>query len=635
MRTLKIWPYLTGATTFLLLASPGLVLADLPRTVSTNDNTGLIIEEVGTSAFPNVLVTVGVAGGLAALQESGEEFVLTENDQDRPVTLEQLDSSTLNVVIVFDKSGSMGNAPMQAAKNAALAFIEALPVEVGIGLVSFSTDATVDVPITQDRKILNAAVEALDSDGNTSLYDGLILATSLFDPSAERKVLVVLSDGGDNDSVATLEEALANVSVFTVEMIELATPESNRAALDQIAAPRIVRSTDNPAQLQDLYVSVAQALVGRVGLRYESLADFGETLSIRVTLVGGELNRSATAEALAPPPPAAISTSTTLPTVEIVQPADLESDKTVLRVVSFILICGGFLVSGYFASDRRVWAGRERLIPKGTDGRGRSVSLNPFGLIMRRLENSDRLKGVVAELLNAGGERSPGAVLLSTAGTALSVLIFGIVAQGIFLGLVLVAAVLVVARARLRAKIVKRKTEFIEQLPETLGTLGSMLRTGYGLQQALKAVADESQEPTRSWLGRVLLEVSTGRDLIDALRFLAVQIDSLDFDWVVAGIEISRDTGGDLARTLDTVAETIKERDKLRGQVQALTAEGRISAYVMLALPPGIGILSYLINPEFSGVLFETTGLIFLVVAGGLMVLGYFWMRAMISKVTL
>lgn len=619
------------ASLIALLISPASTAALVPVEVTG----GISIEGVDTSGFPTVILTVGVAGGLVALQASGEEFQVIENGVSRPfevVPVENVDD--LNVVIVFDRSGSMSNDPLRAAKDAALAFIDALPAEVDIGLVSFSTDATVDVPITQDRAALKSAVEILDSDGRTSLYDAVILATSLFDPAVERKVLVVLSDGGDNDSVATLDEAVVSVQGLLVEMIELATKESNRAALDQLAAPRLVRSTADPAQLEALYRSVAQSLVGRVGLRYESLVPAGSGMSLSV-LLGDDTGRSATTEFTAPVPPTT-APPTTLPRVEIVEPEpDVDGGSSVAQIVSFLLIFSGLMTSAYFVTNRRLKPTRERLIPKGQRARGQSRTIGVFDGIKNWIETNERNRELVSDIATLGLKRRPGSVVLSTFAVAAGAgFIFTLMAN-IILGLLVVLAVLLIARSRLKSKVMARKDDFIAQLPETLSTLSSMLRTGYGLIQALNAVADEATEPTKSWLNRVIVEVSTGRDLIEALRSLATELNSIDFDWVIAGIEISRETGGDLAKTMDTVAETIRERDKLRGQIKALTAEGRISAYVMLALPPAVGAFSFVVNPDYAGVFLEPVGIVMLSVTGCLMTLGYFWMKGMISKVKL
>jgi tight adherence protein B len=160
-----------------------------------------------------------------------------------------------------------------------------------------------------------------------------------------------------------------------------------------------------------------------------------------------------------------------------------------------------------------------------------------------------------------------------------------------------------------------------------------MLRSGYGLLQSLSEIAEEAEDPTGPWFHRVIAETRAGRDLRVSLKSLGEQIGSADFDWVVSAVEISNDVGGNLASTFDTLAQTVRERDQLRGQVRALTAEGRLSAYLMLSLPPIVLGMSMMVNPEFAQILFRGVGLILLACAAVLMVFGYFWMRRIISKV--
>ncbi|MFM8484634.1 MAG: type II secretion system F family protein [Actinomycetota bacterium] len=619
---------LLGSTAGTLAVLVGLMSGVAASTVSVAGDPGLTIEDVDVEDFPQIELTVGVSGGLEALEAGGEEFTLLENGKSLPFELLPLENAQdLNVVIVFDRSGSMGNDPMQAAKDAALAFVNALPPEVGIGLVSFSTDATVELPISQDRTALTSAIEVLDSDGRTSLYDGVILASSLFEPTAKRKVLVVLSDGGDNDSAATLEAAVQAVAGLSVEMIELATPESNRAALDLLAAPLPVRSTADPAQLQALYESVAQKLTGRLTVRYDSVAEFGSLIAIQLTLGSGDRVRTASVEVDAPVAP------TTLPAIVRVEQTDV-GGLSAAQIMSFLLICGGILLATYFATDKRLRLARQRLIPQGTKAR-MEKKRDPLGSVKQWIETSERQQKLISDIDTLGLNREPGSVIVSVLAAAVFMGLLFTLVGNLVVGLVVAFMVLMAARARLNSKVARRKADFIAQLPETLGTMSSMLRTGYGLTQALGAVAEESMEPTKSLLNRVILEVGTGRDLIESLRAMASQLDSIDFDWVIAGIEISRETGGDLAKTMDTVADTIRERDKLRGQIRALTAEGRFSSYIMLALPPGVGLMSYIINPEFYSIFTEQVGVIMLGITGFLMVAGYFWMQSMISKVSL
>ena len=156
----------------------------------------------------------------------------------------------------------------------------------------------------------------------------------------------------------------------------------------------------------------------------------------------------------------------------------------------------------------------------------------------------------------------------------------------------------------------RRRAKFAEQLPDTLQLLTSTLRSGYGLLQALDSVAQEAAEPARTEFRRVLLEIRVGRDLSAALRALSDRMRSQDFDWVVGAIEINREIGGDLAAVLDSTAETIRERQRVYRQMQALTAEGRLSGYILTALPVVVALAMRFINPPMFARLTSGFGLV-------------------------
>jgi tight adherence protein B len=249
------------------------------------------------------------------------------------------------------------------------------------------------------------------------------------------------------------------------------------------------------------------------------------------------------------------------------------------------------------------------------------------------LEGSSLVTAVERLIVDSGSKRSATStvVLTGSAAVVAAVLLLPMAFPlGSLLGLVLVP---LVVRSRLRSRVRQRRERFVEQLPNTLQMLSSMLRSGYGLLQSLSEIAEEAEDPTSAWFHRVISETRAGRDLRASLNVLAEQIGSADFDWVVSAIEISSDVGGNLASTFDTLAQTVRERDQLRGQVRALTAEGRLSAYLMLGLPPIVLTMSMLVNPEFAQILFRGVGRILLFSAVMLMVLGYFWMRRIIAKV--
>ncbi len=135
-----------------------------------------------------------------------------------------------------------------------------------------------------------------------------------------------------------------------------------------------------------------------------------------------------------------------------------------------------------------------------------------------------------------------------------------------------------------RAK-AKHQAAFAEQLPDVLQLVTTSLRSGFGLAQALDSVAEEAEEPARSAFAQVLVEARLGRDLSDAMRALARRMDSDDLEWVVAAIDINRDTGGNLSEILRTVGATIRERERMARQVATYTAEGRLSARVLTVMP--------------------------------------------------
>lgn len=211
---------------------------------------------------------------------------------------------------------------------------------------------------------------------------------------------------------------------------------------------------------------------------------------------------------------------------------------------------------------------------------------------------------------------------------ALLVLIgFGLVPGSITLILALAVPYLYVSR-----KMKKRLKAFEEQLPDTLSLLAGSMRAGFSFIQGLEAVADETQDPMRRELQRVFTEARLGRPPEEALEEMAVRMESKDLAWAVMAIKIQREVGGNLAELLDTVAETMIARDRLRREVRALTAEGRFSAYILSAMPPGFFLMFYVLQPDYMGSLFsEPLGVISAIFCGFSTVVGWFWLRKIVD----
>jgi tight adherence protein B len=187
-------------------------------------------------------------------------------------------------------------------------------------------------------------------------------------------------------------------------------------------------------------------------------------------------------------------------------------------------------------------------------------------------------------------------------------------------------------RLTLSFRIVRRRAAFADQLPDVLQLIASALKSGFSLPQALDAVVREDNQPVAGEFSRALAEVRLGGSLEDGLDAVANRMDSDDLRWTVIALRIQQGIGGNLAEVLLTIAGTIRERAFLRRQVRALSAEGRLSAYILIALPILVGIWLFISSPQYMSLLYTTRlGLAMLVGAISLLVVGSLWMRKMIK----
>jgi len=178
----------------------------------------------------------------------------------------------------------------------------------------------------------------------------------------------------------------------------------------------------------------------------------------------------------------------------------------------------------------------------------------------------------------------------------------------------------------------ERKLAFEHQLPDTLTLLASSLRAGFSLMQGLEAVAQEIVDPMRKELQRVFTEVRLGRAIEDALGDAAERMDSNDLRWTVMAIRIQREVGGNLAVLLDTVADTMVKRERVRRELKALTAEGRLSAIVLSLVTPLLALAIWAIQPSYLKPLtHDFFGIMGLIVAAILSVVGWFWLQKIVD----
>jgi len=241
-----------------------------------------------------------------------------------------------------------------------------------------------------------------------------------------------------------------------------------------------------------------------------------------------------------------------------------------------------------------------------------------------------RLEGTLerADLPLRGGEALTAAAAITLAFALLGLLILGSL-PGMLVFAVMGA---LLPGFAVRFKAARRQKAFMAQLPDTLNLLSSTLKAGYSFMQGVEAVSQEIDDPMGGELRRIVTEAQLGRPLEEAMDASAERMDSPDFAWAVMAVKIQREVGGNLSELLLTVAETMTERERLRRDVSTLTAEGKMSAIVLGALPILLGMAMWAINPEYINTLFtDGFGKVLLGMSIFAALAGFAWMKKIIS----
>jgi tight adherence protein B len=222
--------------------------------------------------------------------------------------------------------------------------------------------------------------------------------------------------------------------------------------------------------------------------------------------------------------------------------------------------------------------------------------------------------------------------VLVVGGATVALGTLGFVLGGLLLGLVLFVAVPLGAKLLLGFRASRRQAAFADQLDDSLQLMAGSLRAGHSLLRAVDSVASEADAPTSEEFARIINETRVGRDLNDALDEVAQRMASDDFTWVAQAIAIHREVGGNLAEVLDAVSSTIRERNAIRRQVKALSAEGKLSAIVLMALPFGVSGFISVTNPSYLAK-FTQSALGYALVAAAIVMLlvGALWLKKTVA----
>ena len=362
-------------------------------------------------------------------------------------------------------------------------------------------------------------------------------------------------------------------------------------------------------------------------------------------------------------PAAASSASPTAPTQAAQQPAAAQppaakpgtngpSANRALEVFGLLAIFVG--VAGFLAAlalnssviDARDSRVRRRLSFYTLTGRGSrsepiSTALGDSSVARSAVQIAGRLVGsrdldvrLGRRLDGAGVPLKPAEwIVVQVMSAAVLAVLFGLLGGGSAVAAVLGLLIGIgVPIGYLVIKESRRSLAFLEQLPDTLQLIAGSLTVGHSLAQAMDAVVREERQPMSIEFNRALVETRLGMPVEDALEGISTRMDSQDFAWIVMAIRIQREVGGNLAEILTTVAATIRERERLRRQVRGLSAEGRLSAWILGGLPPIFATYLILVRPTYIKPLFtDPIGVALLAVMIVLMITGVVWLSRLVK----
>lgn len=566
---------------------------------------------------------------------------------------EAADKVQRTTVLALDTSASMAaGGRFEQAKAAAQAFLDAVPADVRVGMVTFDGEVRVVEEPTTDTGTLSEEIDDLELARGTLLYDGLIEAIGTAGDEGSRSVLL-LSDGKNTNSTPLARATrAARSSKVNVDVVALGqgsgTPFLEKIADagggDQIAA-------DDPEALTALFEGSAQTLASQILVTIPNVQELqGREGSLEVTFLVDGQPVTDSAFVSFPRQEQAAGGGEAISDLRPVEPGFLIPRELMYGGIAAaalgLVAVVALMMGGTRKQDDAVRASIEAYTRKGAKKlatarsagqaqQQQSVTQQAVSVAQGVLENQKGLESSLGDRLDAAGmSLKPAEWLLMHVGIAITMGVAGLLLSGgnllymllfLFLGVMGPWMYLSLARSR-------RLKRFKGQLADTLQLMAGALSAGLSLAQSVDTVVREGTDPMAGEFRRALVETRLGVEIEDALSGVADRMQSVDFEWVVMAVRIQREVGGNLAELLNKVAETIREREFLERQVKTLSAEGRISVWILGGLPPGFLAYLALASPDYVAPMFsEPLGWAMLTVMAVLLVGGILWMKKLVK----
>jgi tight adherence protein B len=603
-----------------------LVAAALAPPAAAGGQDGLTLRPTVGTNFPDRAYVLSLPTETALGPDSvevRENGVLMTNVSVVPA--QAADNGQFGVVLVLDASGSMRGDAIVNAVAAARAFAAHRQTGQLLGVVVFNSDSKILVPLTTNSGLIDAALETPpDLAYGTHIYDAIgTAATMLKNADVAAPSIVLLSDGADTGSTSSLEDATAQargagVRVYTVGLRSQAYRSKTLEELAR-AGDGEYSEAKTPEDLAPIFDAVGAKLASEYLIRYRSPAEPNRKVRVAVTVRG--YPGAVTAGYQTP----AVSDTGEGPFQRSVIERYVRSTGGMFLTALIIALIFASVVMHILKPRPRAFRRRVGEFVSLAENEEKRKTQAKKDLLYERAERSfEGAKWWVRfqrDLDIAEIKTSPVQIVVWTAiGTLITVYGLSLIAGPLagLLGLV----VPLIVRGIINRRVERQRQQFAEQLPDNLQVLASALRAGHSLVGALSVVVDDAPDPSRREFRRVLADEQLGVPLDEAFEVVAERMDSRDVKQVALVAALQHETGGNTAEVLDRVAETVRERFELRRLVRTLTAQGRLSRWVLTSLPIFLLVVITLLNPRYVSPLYTHSTGRFLLVAAAVMVAG-------------
>ena len=568
----------------------------------------------------------------------------------RPLGRSSVDSYT--VLIVDDSETADQVVGFSQIREAALSYLNTLNANTRVMLVAGgggNPEVDALVPFTTDHSEVRAAINAMSPGGGSVMWNSISRSAQALIGQGEgvRNVVAVMASTGTSSTIpgsvarGNLLNANSGLAVVAPGIGNLQIAEFTNVA-SSVRGGFNVR-TDNDSTMADAGRRAADIHEGTLVVEFDKSL-IPETANTLEVSIGGN-----STEVRFVPDGVAIGEGLQAPEVPGTSRLEiLRGDRGAVIAVALGVVAAllfSFAMMQIFAGNDNtlnntlaVYGADEMTEEqKAADAAFASVRSRIVEQVVEKAESAAESRGSLQTTTNmlqkAEIPLRVGEAMAIQVGIIVLAMLLGFFMFGSIVGsLILVIPAALLPSMFVKIKVKRRMAKLEAQLPDTLNLLSSTLKAGYSFLQGIDAVGNEAEEPLAGEFRRTVNEARLGRDIDDALDDLAERVDSVDLLWAVVAIKIQREVGGNLAELLSTVANTMTARERLRGEVAALTAEGKMSAYVLVALPLLVGVAMYFMNPEYISNLWNHTMGFVAMGAGALgMVTGSLWMRKIID----